>query len=515
MISTVNTVLLRIAFISLLALSSGVRALADIPVEYKASVTAQASSASLSPYMLGSWNEGRYAEGNGIWQEASVLKRLDKTRRWSWSAGIGYMAGIGSETDYDRWDETTKTWGVSGARRNAFRITQLFGELKYRQAFLTIGMKNTTSGIVDGRLSSGDLTRSNNASPIPGIAVGFLDFQNIPFTNGWVQIDGELMYGKMMDSNFKKREFNRYSGVEALDIYYNYKRCYFRTNPDKRLHVTIGMQAAAMFGGNVCGYRQGKLVETNRRGLRLKDIFQAFFPMEGGESYYEGSHLGSWDFKATYRFRDGSRLHAYFEWPGEDGSGIGRMNGWDGLWGLQYDFARRGIVTKAVVEYLDFTNQSGPIHFDQEDNLGNPLTGYAQGADNYYNNDYYGAYSNYGMSIGTPFLLAPIYNRNGMLTYLHNRARGFHAAMEGNPTDRLGYRLMVGYSVAGGSGRQPDFRKSHSTSAMIEARWQPLRDLPGFEVDMKLAMDKGSLRGDNFGLQLQVAYTGALNLKKK
>ena len=50
---------------------------------------------------------------------------------------------------------------------------------------------------------------------------------------------------------------------------------------------------------------------------------------------------------------------------------------------------------------------------------------------------------------------------------------------------------------------------------MIEARWQPLRDLPGFEVDMKLAMDKGSLRGDNFGLQLQVAYTGALNLKKK
>ena len=80
MISTVNTDLLRIAFISLLALSSGVRALADIPVEYKASVTAQASSASLSPYMLGSWNEGRYAEGNGIWQEASVLKRLDKTR---------------------------------------------------------------------------------------------------------------------------------------------------------------------------------------------------------------------------------------------------------------------------------------------------------------------------------------------------------------------------------------------------------------------------------------------------
>ncbi|MDE6512081.1 MAG: capsule assembly Wzi family protein [Muribaculaceae bacterium] len=515
MIYTVDSAIRRLILIALLLTGSVINALADINVEYGASVTAQLSSSSLAPYMLGSWNEGRYAEGSGIWQEAWAEKHLDMDRRFSWSAGIGYLAGAGSKTYYDRWDEETGTWGTSGARRNAFRITSLYGELKYRQVFLTLGIKEGISKIVDGRLSSGDLTRSNNASPIPGIATGFLDFQDIPFTNGWVQINGEIMYGRMMDSGFKKREFNQYSGIEAADLYYNYKYCYFRTNPDKDFHVTVGMQAAALFGGTTYTYRSGKLVETTRRGFKPKDLLQAFFPMEGGESYYEGSHLGSWDLKATYRFREGSKLHAYFEWPWEDGSGIGRMNGWDGLWGLQYDFARRGAVTKAVVEYLDFTNQSGPIHFDQEDNPGNPLTGVAQGGDNYYNNDYYGAYTNYGMSIGTPFLLAPIYNRNGMLDYLHNRARGFHVAVEGNPTERLGYRVMVGYSVAGGAGRIPDFQKSHSTSGMVEARWQPSVRMPGLELSMKMAIDRGSLRGDNFGVQLQVGYRGDFNLKKR
>lgn len=483
-------------------------AMAEVPVEYHASVTAQASSKSLAPYMLGSWNQGRYAEGNGIWQEAGISKPLDTSRRFSWSAGFDYLAGVGEKTEYARWNEDAQTWGVNAASRNAFRITQLFGQLKYRAVYLTVGMKDSHSLIVDDRLSSGDLTRSNNASPIPGIGAGFLDFVDIPFTKGWVQINGEIMYGKMMDSEFKRREFNYYSGVDANGIYYNYKRCYFRTNPDKNFHVTVGMQAAAFYGGTSYTYFRGQLRDTQHYGSGLKDMLQAFLPMEGGEDYYSGSHLGSWDLKATYRLRDDSRINAYFEWPWEDGSGIGKMNGWDGLWGIQYDFGNKGIVSKAAVEYLDFTNQSGPIHFDPDDKPDSPLTGHAQGADNYYNNDYYGAYSNFGMSIGTPFLLAPIYNRNGSLAFLHNRARGFHAAVEGNPTDRISYRLMVGYQTAGGSGHVPDFRKSHNTSAMIEGNVRPFGKLPQLELGLTMAFDKGTLRGDNFGARLQLSYCG-------
>ena len=513
MISTENSPLLSIVLATLLFFSGVIRVSADVKVEYEASITAQASSASLAPYMLGSWNHGRYAEGNGIWQGAGVYKKNDMSRRFSWSAGFDYLVGIGSRTDYARWEEESKSWTTNSVGRNAFRITQLFGQLKYRGAFLTIGMKNSKSGIVDNRLSSGDLTRSNNASPIPGVAVGFIDFQNIPFTNGWLQIDGELMYGRMMDSNFKKREFCHYSGVEAIDLWYNYKRCYFRTNPNKNFHVTVGMQASALFGGTTYTYANGRLTATDARGFHFKDLWQAFFPQEGGEAYYEGGHLGSWDLKAVYRFRDGSQLNAYFEWPWEDGSGIGRMNGWDGLWGLQFDFSRSGIITKALVEYMDFTNQAGPIHYAPDDNPESSMTGHASGSDDYYNNGFYGAYTNYGMGIGSPFLVAPIYNRDGMLSYLHNRARGFHAAIEGNPTERISYRLMVGYSVAGGSGWIPVFKKMHSTSALMEGRFRPFSRQQGLEVGFKMAFDKGKLRGDNFGAQIQVSYRGVFGLK--
>lgn len=487
---------------------------ADVTLEYHASVTAQASSESLAPYMLGSWNYGRYTEGSGVWQEAGIQKSLDMSRRFSWSAGVDYIAGYGTKTDYRRWNEQSGTWGEHAAGRSAFRLTQIFGQLKYRACYLTIGMKRSKSGIVDSNLSSGDLTRSNNAAPIPGIAAGFLDFQNIPFTNGWVQIDGEIMYGKFMDSNFKKAEFNYYSGVMGLNLLYNYKRCYFRTNPDKPFSVTVGMQAAGVFGGSTYKYLKGDLTETDHRGFKVKDLWQMFFPMEGGEDFYEGNHLGSWDLKAVYKLRDGSAVNAYFEWPWEDGTGIGKQNGWDGLWGVQYNFAKNGIVSKAVVEYLDFTNQAGPFHFHPGDNPDAPISGRAQGADNYYNNDYYGSYANYGMSIGTPFLVSPLYNRNGALDYLHNRARGFHVALEGQPSDRLSYRVMAGYEKAGGYGREPAFRKLHTTSAMAEVKSLPFAKVPELEVGLRLAFDKGSLRGDNFGAQLSFEYKGAFNIKK-
>lgn len=487
---------------------------AEMPLEYYVSVTAQASSKSLAPYMLGSWNEGRYVEGSGLWQEAGFVKPLDMSKRFSWSVGFGYMAGQGTKTDYDRWNADTDTWSTHGVRRSAFRVSELFCQFKYRSAYLTLGQKYSKSRIVDDRLSSGDLTRSNNAAPVPGIAAGFLDFQDIPFTNGWVQIDGEIMYGKLTDNGFKKSEFNYYMGMEALNIWYNYKRCYFRTNPNKNFHVTVGMQAGGMFGGSSYTYRKGELALVKNRGLRLKDIFQMFFPMEGGEDYYVGNHLGSWDLKAVYRFPDDSHLNAYFEWPWEDGSGIGKMNGWDGLWGLQYNFAKNNIVSKVALEYLDFTNQSGPIHFDPEDKPDNPLTGLAQGADNYYNNDYYGSYSNYGMSIGSPFLVSPIYNRNGMLEYLHNRAKGFHAAIEGSPLSNLNYRLMFGYETAGGYGRIPAYKKSESASGMLEVMWHPSFKVPELEIGLRMAFDKGTLRGDNFGAQLKIAYCGEFKISK-
>lgn len=502
-------------FLALTACLPGIAGENGAGLDYRADLTVNTSTGRLAPYMIGSWNNGRITGASGIWHDGYVGRELDMSKRFSWSAGVEYIVGYGSRAEYERFDAADGKWGQQSNRQSAARLLQLWGQLKYRGVFLTAGMRNSHSGIVDDALSSGDLVRSNNARAIPGVSAGFIDFQNIPFTNGWVQIDGELMYGRMFDSGMRRQTFNYYRGVLAENLCYTYKRCYFRTKPSQPLSITVGMQTAGLFAGRAKTYQKGRVMSERNPGFHLRDLWDMFFPHEGGEDYYKGSSLGSWDFKARYLFRNGSQLSAYFEWPWEDGSGIGRRNGWDGVWGLQYNFSRPGWVSKIVAEYVDFTNQSGPLHYSHTDEVGSTITSTANGGDAYYNNDYYGAYAYYGMSIGSPFTVAPIYNADGNPGFSHSRCRGFHVAAEGNPTEAVAYKVMVSYQQGGGNGRVPARKILHSTSAMVGGSWQAGGSLTGLRLAAEVAIDAGKLRGNNFGVMLTVGYHGSISFSKK
>lgn len=485
-------------------------------IDYGVTVEGNASTSDFAPYMIGSWNHGKITRKSSALLDVEAHKSLDLSRRFDYAFGVEALTGYQSATDYERFDPVSSQWGVSRERPAAIWLQQLYGEIKYRGVFLSVGMKEHQSKLLDDRLSSGDLTRSTNARPIPGAEAGFVDFQDIPFTNGWVQINGEIYYGRSTDDDFKKKQYNYYNYMIATDLWYTYKYCYFRTKPSMPLSVTVGMQAAGQFAGQTKWYRHGDNYQTEARGFHAKDLFEMFFPGEGsGEGYYKGNSLGSWDFKARYRLRDGKELSFYFEWPWEDGSGIGKQNGWDGLWGIEYRSAEQGIINGAAIEYLDFRNQSGPMHWAPGDVPGTTIDTSATGGDNYYNNSFYMAYTNYGMAIATPFLLSPIYNLNGLSGFAHNRAQGFHAAVMGNITTAVDYRLMVSYQKAWGMGRTPQAHALHDTSAMAEARWEASQLLQGLSVKMQVAFDAGSLRGNNFGAMLAVTYSGSLFDKKK
>lgn len=488
---------------------------AEVPVAYEAELTALASSGPFAPYMIGSWNYGKYTHTNGLWHTGRVQKDFDMSKRWSWGAGVEYMLGSAQTIDYRRWNEAAHSWGVNKANPSYAHFQQAYAEVKHRSLFLTIGAKNRHSFIVDDTMSSGDITRSNNSRAIPGIEAGFIDFQNIPFTQGWIQIQGQIMYGPMTDSRFNSEMFNRFNGVLSENLWYTYKRCYFRTNPNQPLSVIAGMQAAGTFAGKSTTYKDGVVTKVADRGFHFIDIPQMFFPLPGGEDFFKGSSLGSWDFKARVRLPRGYVLDAYFEWPWEDGSGIGRRNGWDGVWGLQLKLPKGRAVEKVTVEYVDFVNQSGPIHYSHTDHPGGTIAGNATGGDNYYNNNYYGPYCNYGMSIGSPFVLSPLYNLDGALDYLHNRARGFHCALSGEIVPGWHYRAMASWQKAGGSGRHPAKEYLYDTSAMIEVVANPFARIPQLSVKAQAAFDAGSLRGDNFGGLLSLSYSGNFNLARK
>ena len=482
------------------------------PVEYCGEVIANAGGGEFAPYYLMSNNFGVLTQPYSMLARISAKRTMDLNRRFSWGFGADVIGGFSSSRGYERFSIEDNSMVMIQRRPAAVRLQQLYGEVKYRSLFLTAGLKEVGSAMLNDRLSSGDLTWSANARPIPGVRAGFHGFENIPFTNGWVQINGELFYGRPSDNHWLEDHYNYENYFVTTGRWINYKRLYLRTNPHQPVSVTVGMQAAAIFGGTQNSYNDGRLVEQSKSSLRLGDFIDMLIPRQG-DSYWTGNHLGSWDFKSSFRVDNKNELIAYFQWPWEDGSGIGKLNGFDGLWGVEYKRAGSGIVTGAVIEYLDFTNQSGPLHWDPEDFPGTTIVDWATGSDDYYNHFFYNGYAYYGLSQGTPFMTSPIYNRDGYMRFVDNKVRGFHVAVEGEVSRAVDYRAMFSWRQAWGSGYIPRVSKVSDTSAMLEVKWW-VPSVAGLSVKGAVAIDRGEIFGNNAGVSVTVAYKGDLKIWK-
>lgn len=481
-------------------------------IAYSVSLSANAGKGEFAPYYIASNRHGTLTGSNGGQIRLSAFRVMDRKRRFSWGAGADIVGYAASATDYERYDAVSRTWSMNPQRPQPVWIQQLYGELKWRALFMTVGLKQHGSALLDNALASGDLVESGNARPIPEVRVGFLDFQDIPLTNGWLQLQGEIAYGKMTDNGWLRDHYNYYNHFLTLGTYYHYKRLYFRTRPSENLSVTLGMQAAGQFGGTINHYSAGEIWLTQSRPFHMRDLLDMFLT-KNDESYYKGNHLGSWDLKARYRLSGGGEISAYFQWPWEDGSGIGKLNGFDGTWGLEWHKNSRGPVTGAVVELLYFMNHSGPLHWDPDDNVGSNVPGHTDGSDNYYNNVDYNGYANYGMCIGSPVFPGPLYNRDGYMAFVDNRLRGFHVGVTGALSSTMDYRVLAGYKEAFGTGYAPRKSPAHNTSAMAEATWRPSW-LAGLRINAQVALDRGTIYGDQFGVSLGVTYSGALNFQR-
>lgn len=377
------------------------------------------------------------------------------------------------------------------------------------------GMKEQDRTFLDNPLSSGDLTVSNNARPIPQVRAGFYDFVNIPFTQGWVQIIGDIAYGKFTDARWNEDHFNYYSGFITTGVWYHYKRLYLRSNPRQRFSVTVGMQHAAQFGGYYRRYRDGECVESYHDKVNAKAFLDVFVQsqysnsaMEGEALNFRGNHLGSWDVKFRYLLKNNDEVAFYVMKPWEDGTGIGWENGFDGVWGLSYKSSGQTWIKGAVIEYLDFTNQAGPfLHEPTPDIPHNPT-----GADDYYNNFMYNSWTNYGMGIGSPVLKSTIYNRDGYLQYLDNAVRGFHLGVEGEAAG-IDWRMLLSWKQGKGTCYFPRAKKVASTSMMVGAGYE-LPKVKGLKLNAQLGFDAGDLYPGCFGALVSVTYSGSILPKK-
>ena len=504
-------------------------AMAAQEVDYEAGVTVNAGSEELAPYFISALKGGTVTQQYSTLLHGTLRHTMDTTRRLSWGAGAQLWAGWASSTDY----YNHEAGAMIGRHPARAWVQELYVEGKYRAVYAVIGQKERGTPWLNGRLSSGDLVMSGNARPGYGVRGGLIDFQNIPLTKGWVQIKGELGYYRFGDGDWLENHYNHRNHFINTGYWMNYKNIYFRTKPDEHLVLTIGLQAACQFGGTVKEYADGVMYNTYNMDANAKAFFKALIPGSGGSgaadaNYYEGNHLGSWDVALQYNLKNGASLRAYHQHLWEDGSGIGFKNGFDGLWGLEYNAGRRSPLSGVVVEYLDLTNQSGPLHFNPHDYTnsdrpaGSPVTGEATGSDDYYNNYGYNGYHNRGLSIGSPMVLSPLYHTDGYMRYYDNRMRGVHIAFEGTVADGLSYRARYAWRKSWGNIFMPRPEAATMSSWSLEGQYD-VKSVDGLRLNLQLALDRGDLASGNprypetktnFGVLLGVAYHGNFSLRK-
>lgn len=421
-----------------------------------------------------------------------------------------------------------RNWSLSGAvdvlasihADHKFYLQQCYANLSWKDFFLEVGSREQQQVVRDNLLSAGSFVKGTNAKPIPQVHIGTNGFWTVPYTKGWLQINFDFGYGKFLDNSYREKAFydSDVNFIYATGAYYHQKHLYIRSNPTKRFFVMVGIEHAVQFGGTNYTYVNG-ILTAKKKPANLKAFWRAILPT-GDSQYFEneamedwvyGNHIGVMTYQMGWNINQHHQVQAYLDNPFEDGSGIRKGNGWDGLWGLQYTNKTPGrqYVRGAVFEYFQTTNQSGPIHWDSGDfpePIRSQITNKVTGADDYYNHSFYGTYTHYGMTPGNPLIPSPIYNKDGFNRFSDNRVKAWHLGINGEITDRLSYLVKGSYQEGWGTYSLPLAKKHHSFDAMFQGIYQ----LGPWQFSAAYAFDKGNIYGDNSTFNFKINFHGKI-----
>ena len=430
---------------------------------------------------------------------------------------------------------------------NSF-INLAYGQLKYGAFSLKGGRYLISEDGFDHQLSSGNMFRSINTRPYWRGGFGIYKFTDVPFTNGYVQVKGNMEVGFLEDDR------------PTTDALFHEKSAYIRTNK-LPINVIIGMNHSVLFGG------------TDPNGRELpSDFFEAFFAqsaLTSGNSSDSinaaGAHFGLFDIGIEIPLKTGS-INAYIHQPISDRSGIKEnfTQNKDNVIGLRYEFKDHPFLKTILYEYINTIHQSGAglpdpringqfftlgqlkaiDDYDQFilDNFGittqnatweefrailerETNNGYGfSGRDDYYNNGQYQKGNTYfGLQFGNPLFttqerLLTTNNTDGnyRLFIVNNRIIAHHLGVNGKIKDfdfkvlatfTLNYGTYGGfYGGSRGSTVEDldyEFRRILSQQSFLFQASKKINEKFSYTVDM--GIDLGDF-GNNFGLAGTLRY---------
>lgn len=402
-------------------------------------------------------------------------------------------------------------------------LQQCYANMKLNHFFIEAGMREIEPVMRSRALSAGDFTESGNAKPIPQVRIGTDGFWTVPYTKGWLELYFDASYGHYIDDNYCKSIAEEYTVNGKTAFYtdqkwYHHKQIVLRSNSSKPLFIAIYANHAVQFGGvhHALGYEEAFPTDLTPS---FKDFFRVIMPRSDQSTgqWISGNHLGQWTIQVGWNINKEHQLQAYMDNIFEDGSGIRKGNGWDGIWGLEYRNKKKGFqyLRGAVVEYIQTTHQSGYIHWDHEDyqypyNSIKDMQDLVTGTDNYYNNYFYLSYTNYGMAQGNALLMSPIYNKDGFGQFTDNSIKAIHMAATGDlyqgRKGNIDYLVRGSYRKGYGTHYVPFAEPSHSFDAMVQMGWNK----GPWKAAAAIAIDRGNIYGNTNTLNLKIAYHGRL-----
>lgn len=464
-------------------------------IRYEAEANAALSSGEHTPFWLVNNRHGLSSlTRNNAYLRLAAFHDTDTTRRFSWGAGADLALAL--------------RYGAP------IFIQQLYGEVRFRCLNAMAGSKNFDSELSSPLLGSGGLMYSGNARAIPQVRVGIFDYADVWGCKGIFSVKGYMAYGKFTDDKWIEQwaspDFKYTTGT-----LFHSKAIWFRFGNPSRfpLQGELGLEMATEFGGTL---HQGGHEYRMPHGLAA--WFKAFLPLKGGENSaiedqknVEGNMLGTWNFSLSWIPKGDWRVKIYYQHFFEDHSMMTFDYIWkDGLYGIEATLPRNKFVSDIVYEFLYTKDQAGAVYWDSKPEISEQVSG----RDNYYNNYAYNGWQNRGMSIGTPFILSPIYNANHRLSFLDNRVVAHTLGFCGAPTSQFSYLAKFSYSKNWGTYDNPYPEVKDFFGMLLQIQYHPRR-LKGWEGSLSYAMDGGTLVGHNYGIMINISKTGWLFAPKK
>jgi len=347
--------------------------------DFRLSQTSAVSSGKDLPFWMTSNQNGVYALHNSSYflLQAGLRRDLDRDtlKKWGYTYGANMVYGIAGTSDF----QPNEYW---------------FG-FRFHQLILKAGAQSDP--ILYGGLSStnGNMYRSRNARPVPGLSLSTNGYIPFLFAKKWFSWRFLYEEGILKDKQF------------ITDAHLHHKNLHLRALVTPSLSLSIGLEHYVFWGG--VSPKFGQLPEWS-------EYFRYVFGMAGGDAATltdqanaAGNQLGSYNLELKKEWQTASAAF-YWNHPYEDRSGRELANVRDGLWGVHLKIRNQeAFITDVVYEYMNTRNQSGSALMVPSPTPADPNRKTGRGHDNYFNHyNYSSGYVHYNLMMGTPLFVPTI-----------------------------------------------------------------------------------------------------------